>query len=156
MDKKQEETNIHWLFISSQERKEKGQKERKIEVNEHERTLHSFFFLRRQTHTSTQKLYARTCHQLVWSNQNSLYTNRNQNQNIQKINQVSNILTNYKYHHLYCSFRAQNRRIHDNNRNKKRNWWIYLYWIRYEMQVNQINMYFQKKFFFISVVHNQS
>jgi hypothetical protein len=45
LDKNQEKINIHWLFIQSQERKEKGQEERKIEVNEHKHTLHSFFFL---------------------------------------------------------------------------------------------------------------
>ncbi len=31
------------MLVQSQERKEKGQKERKIEVNEHAHTLHSFF-----------------------------------------------------------------------------------------------------------------
>jgi hypothetical protein len=74
--------NLYWLVVQLISREERERAERKKNRSERPRArIAFFFFLRRQTHAFTQKLYARTCHQLVWSNRNSRYTNRNQNQN---------------------------------------------------------------------------
>jgi hypothetical protein len=149
LDEKRGETNIHWLFSQSQERKEKGQKEREIEVNDHEHTLHSFFFSSpTDTRVYTKVIRTNMSPTCMIKPKQSIYQQKSKPKYIKNKQSKSDISLLW-FSCIYDS-RAKNRRIHNNDRKQTRDWWTYLYRIRYEMQVYQTYFYiFKIKSFFL-------